>query len=379
MSNLRAKRENFPKLWEDAGLSRVGITMLELQMKQHVLIIGNIDKDSQANRANLQLQAREQVLQRMQEQIKIRDNLLQNAKRHFNENAVDIDLDDPKLVDIEEIIKINSSLPPINNNPYSGSNNYNGGNKSKLGALKSKYKSRLGGNSSLPPIPRIRENGNGNYYKNSKNQYQKNMPYSNAYGAESNRAKQVGKIGISFGNRNSQNNNVNSFHSQMRKNKHTFSTPSLRAKKRYSYKIKTANVRDSSNSKIASNKPYYMPKTGQRGMINRNDRRLQSPEERKIDNSVRSNDQSIVSTASSNSNEEMKYKNDSGLQIAGQQLSLKKGRNRFNRSPVSRKPQNNLRNYANNNFSVDNRDRVNKYDKKQVLANLNKQYRNKHL
>jgi hypothetical protein len=122
-----------------------------------------------------------------------------------------------------------------------------------------------------------------------------------------------------------------------------------------------------------------MPKTGQRGMINRNDRRLHSPEERKIDNSVRSNDESIVSTASSNSKEEMKYKNNSGLQIAGQQLSLKKGRNRFNRSPVSRKPQNNLRNYANNNFSVDNKDRVNKYDKKQVLANLNKQYRNKHL
>lgn len=375
MSNLRAKRENFAKQWEDAGLSHVGIKMLDLQMKQHVLIIGNIDKDSQNNRANLQLQAREQVLQRMQEQIKIRDHLLQNAKNHFDKNDVNINLDDPKLVNIEEIIKINSSLPPISNqNPYSGSNNYNGAPQSQLGILKSKYKSRLAGNSSLPPMPKIRGNEKGNY---NNNQYQRNQPYNNAYGAGSNRSNQANKLGTNFGNRGSQNN-MNSFHSQMRKNKQTLSTPSMRSKKRYGYKMKTANVRDSSNAKISPNKPYLMPGTGQRGVIaNRLDRRLHSPEERKIDHSNRSNDESIVSTASSNSPGGKKYKNESGLQIAGQQLSLRKGGNRFNRSPFSRKPQNNLKNYTKNNYSVDSR--ANKYDKKQVLANLNKQYRNKHL
>ena len=170
---------------------------------------------------------------------------------------------------------------------------------------------------------------------------------------------------------------MNSFHSQMRKNKQTLSTPSMRSKQRYGYKIKTAGVRDSSNSKISPNKPYKMPGTGQRGVIlNRLDRRMHSPEERKIDHSTRSNDESIVSTASSNSPGGKKSK-DSSLQIAGHQLSLRKGGNRFNRSPFSRKPQNNLRNYSKNNYSVDSR--VNKFDKKQVLANLNKQYRNKHL
>ena len=83
MSNLKLKRENFPKKWEDAGLSSVGIKMLELQMNQHMLIVDNIDRETESNRAILRIKAREQVLQSMQEQIKIRDNLLKLAEKHF--------------------------------------------------------------------------------------------------------------------------------------------------------------------------------------------------------------------------------------------------------------------------------------------------------
>lgn len=180
MSNFKMKRDNFQKKWQDAGLSNVGIKMLDLQMKQHMLIIDNIDRESENNKASMQLQAREQVLQKMQEQIKIRDNLLQLAMKHFNDNDVDIELDDPKLVNIEEIIKINSSLPPIHSasgNPYRSSNTDSPGKN--LGLLKAKYKSKLHQNGSLPPMNANRNPG-GSYFNAKRgvpNQHQKVNPY----------------------------------------------------------------------------------------------------------------------------------------------------------------------------------------------------------
>lgn len=376
LGNMRMKREKFNEKWESAGLSSVGKKMLELQMKQHVLIIDNIDRESENNRATMQLQAREQVLQKMQEQIKIRDNLLKLAEKQFQENGVDLALEDPKLINIEEIIKINSSLPPIANN-----SNYAYGIKdsnaaSHLGIIKAKYKSKFTNNTSLPPMPRAKENTEGAAYYTKKNPY-----ISNPYAVNSNRAKNNSKSHITYNNQRGSQSNINSFHSQMQRNKHTFSTPSIKAKKRYGYNVKTANVRDVSEHKISphfSKKLSVMPKTGQRGpMIRNENRRLRSPEERKRSDSVRSNS-SIISTASSNSPGGKKNKFDpNNLQIAGQPLTLRKGGGRFSRSPYVRHQKNNLHNYQNQNNSIDNR--VTKESKKQLLANLNRQYRNKHL
>ena len=86
-------------------------------------------------------------------------------KNIFNDNnIIDINLDDPKLVNIEEIIKVNSSLPPI-----TMSNKHNSIKlksdiikfKGRTINLKPKFKSKFSGNSSLPPIPsnRIAEVG----------------------------------------------------------------------------------------------------------------------------------------------------------------------------------------------------------------------------
>ena len=376
LNSLKAKRENFQQQWLEAGLSNVGMKMLDLQMKQHMIIIDNIDHESENNRANLQLQVRDQVLHRMQEQIRIRDNLLNQAEEHFSKNKVKVHLDDPKLMHLEELVKINSTLPPItNNSPYGGSKNP----RSQLGIIKSKFRSKLNNNTSLPPIPKNREGNHGSYFNGKRNPYQ-NKAYGGMYGG---RIKIIGKSGISVNNRNqraSQNNGL-SFHSQMRKNKHTFSTPSIKVKKRYGYKIKTANVRDSSVSKISpQHKPYLIPKTGLRNGIqlrNENERRLRSPEERKVGDSARSNDESIISTAYSNDGSKKIKFDPNNLQIAGLPLTLRKGGGRFDRTPLSRKPRNNLRNYAQQNYSVDHR--TNKFNKKAVLANLNRQYRNKQL
>lgn len=92
----------------------------------------------------------------------------------------------------------------------------------------------------------------------------------------------------------------------MKRNKNTFSTPSLKPKRRYGYKINTAKVREpiSDNISISINsKPYMIPRTGQRRdhVVRNHHRRLRSPEEHKRSGSIVSST-SVISTASSNSN-----------------------------------------------------------------------------
>lgn len=192
------KRENFPSQWENAGLSSVGIKMLDLQMKQHIMIIDNIDRENETSKTSLQLKAREQVLQKMQEQIQIRDNLIKLAEKHFIDNNVEVTLDDPKLVNIEEIVKINSSLPPIvvSNNPYNFSSK-----KMSGGTLKPNFRSRLTGNASLPPVPSNRDyNESDSSYQNKKILGLKRGYNVNPYGVALNKSKIVNKNIISWGN-----------------------------------------------------------------------------------------------------------------------------------------------------------------------------------
>lgn len=208
MSNLKMKREEFQKKWEEAGLSSVGVKMLELQMKQHIMIIDNIDKENETNKATLQLKAREQVLQTMQEQIRIRDNLLHLAEKHFVDNQVDIHLDDPKLVNIEEIIKINSSLPPIaSSNSYQikGNSNFHR-NNAYGGVPKAKYRPRLAGNASLPPVASNNDTDDNRGYVSNK--YSNRGLNLNPYGVGSYRGKYRGKNAASIA-RNGRHNKAN--------------------------------------------------------------------------------------------------------------------------------------------------------------------------
>ena len=111
-------------------------------------------------------------------------------------------MDDPKLVNIEEIVKINSSLPPIatSNNPYN--HNSDGNKRLYGGAIKSKFKSRLAGNASLPPVPSNRDyDESDNSYKNKKILgIKRGYNNANPYGMAPNKGKGANKNVISWGN-----------------------------------------------------------------------------------------------------------------------------------------------------------------------------------
>ena len=160
--------------------------MLEFQMNQHIMIVDNLVKEDETNKPILQIKARDQVYQSLQEQIKIRDDLLQLAGKHFIDNNVKVNLQDPRLINIENIAKIDISLPQIKipNNIYSPDPKVNNRKfKSNNLSLKKKIQSRLSGNSSLPPISSGRRAEFGGFYSN------KRMPglikASNPYGRES--------------------------------------------------------------------------------------------------------------------------------------------------------------------------------------------------
>lgn len=52
-------------------------------------------------------------MNKLSEQIKIRDEVIFNAKRKLQGDAADID--DPRMIQVEDLVNTTSMLPPINN------------------------------------------------------------------------------------------------------------------------------------------------------------------------------------------------------------------------------------------------------------------------
>jgi hypothetical protein len=56
-------------------------------------------------------------LNRLSEQIKLRDEMISNAKRKLQPNDAS-DFDDPRVIHVEELVNQTSILPPINNGSF---------------------------------------------------------------------------------------------------------------------------------------------------------------------------------------------------------------------------------------------------------------------
>jgi hypothetical protein len=60
---------------------------------------------------------------KLHEQIKIRDEMLGQARKRFKVEGMDFDLDDPRLLQLDEMINQQSIFPPINNASYGKATN----------------------------------------------------------------------------------------------------------------------------------------------------------------------------------------------------------------------------------------------------------------
>lgn len=110
LSLMERERETIQDSWKDANLFPSAVKMLELQMKQHV----SMEREITKAREDLNLQAREQAMDHMEEQLKIRDDLLNTATEVIKKNNLDCDLNHPEMLELEEIKKKQAcTLPPI--------------------------------------------------------------------------------------------------------------------------------------------------------------------------------------------------------------------------------------------------------------------------
>mmetsp|Transcript_27435 Transcript_27435/g.20593 ORF Transcript_27435/g.20593 Transcript_27435/m.20593 type:complete len:102 (+) Transcript_27435:1715-2020(+) len=65
------------------------------------------------------LKAREMQMNKFQEQIKARDDVINQAKRTYMREDLDLEnLDDPRIITLDELMKSDSLFPPINSNSY---------------------------------------------------------------------------------------------------------------------------------------------------------------------------------------------------------------------------------------------------------------------
>lgn len=69
-------------------------------------------------KADLQLKIKDNQLTKLQEQIRVRDEMLVSAKRKFKIEGVEFDIEDPRLIQLEELITQGSLFPPIQSASY---------------------------------------------------------------------------------------------------------------------------------------------------------------------------------------------------------------------------------------------------------------------
>ncbi len=76
----------------------------------------NLEFQRKEQKVELQLKLKEMQLSKLSEQLKIRDDVIGNAKKKLGEGAAEI-IDDPRMIQVEELVSQTTSiLPPINNN-----------------------------------------------------------------------------------------------------------------------------------------------------------------------------------------------------------------------------------------------------------------------
>jgi hypothetical protein len=113
LTKLKQKREGFQEQWRRDGVSGMALQVLQLMMSQK---IAEVEKERQKlENTNIQnkLKTKLQQLQIIEEQVRLRDHIIKEAKMQMNQNNVEYDLTDQKLIDIEEIVNNQKFLPPI--------------------------------------------------------------------------------------------------------------------------------------------------------------------------------------------------------------------------------------------------------------------------
>ena len=118
VTSLLKRREQFPNEWKSAGIRELGVEILQHIMRENTILVENLEFSRKEQKADLQLKVKENQLVKMHEQIRIRDEMLSQARRKFKIEGVDFDIEDPRLVQLDELVHQGSLFPPIQSATY---------------------------------------------------------------------------------------------------------------------------------------------------------------------------------------------------------------------------------------------------------------------
>ena len=117
MISLMKRRDQFPGEWKQSGHKELPSELLGHILKENIILVENLEFQRKEQKAELQLKIKEMQLSKLSEQIKIRDEMIINAKRKIQTNEGG-EIDDPRIIMVEELVNQTSILPPINNGSF---------------------------------------------------------------------------------------------------------------------------------------------------------------------------------------------------------------------------------------------------------------------
>lgn len=89
MGLLLKKRESLPSEWKQAGAKDLGLEVLNHIMRENIILVENLEYTRKEEKSDMQLKIREMQLTKFQEQIKVRDDLLNHARRTYERQNID--------------------------------------------------------------------------------------------------------------------------------------------------------------------------------------------------------------------------------------------------------------------------------------------------
>jgi hypothetical protein len=102
---MATKRDVFAKSWKnDKTLNEMHVEVLHLMLRESVCIVENMELDTKWQKSEIKLKIRDIQINKLKEQIMFRDDLIDEARKMMKSAGMNQDLEDERIVQIEDII-----------------------------------------------------------------------------------------------------------------------------------------------------------------------------------------------------------------------------------------------------------------------------------
>jgi len=96
MISLVKRRDGFQAEWRQAGHKDLAAELLGHILKENIILVENLDFQRKEQKADLQIKIKDMQVSKLSEQIKIRDEMLSNAKKKLEGTGQEFE--DPRII-----------------------------------------------------------------------------------------------------------------------------------------------------------------------------------------------------------------------------------------------------------------------------------------